>query len=216
MKIISINRKISTSAVRNRCDAIKIIMQACEFIIENEYKNLDSLDYILTEKKPFIYVDKMYRLFIYEENKLFSIVFPFVIDIEKSEVKMHYRNINRQMLAIINTIFLYNWDELSIERLLEMIWDHDFYKSLEDEDRECLIEAVTHLISYEIGYIRYDYDVENSKKYTEKGKADVHPENHFDINYSGAGTYKIGTNEKVSMEKFLDLLDVTKDCMYIK
>ena len=68
---------------------------------------------------------------------------------------------------------------------------------------------ILRLLSMELGYIRYDYDPEH-----ENGK--FHPLHHLDINYSSKGTYKLGMNNKIQINDFVDLLDVKKECRYIK
>ena len=44
----------------------------------------------------------------------------------------------------------------------------------------------------------------------------MHPLNHFDVNYSSKTTFKIGIDSKIDNNFFLDLMDITTDCQYIR
>lgn len=208
MKLICLNRKIKVSAVRNRMDVIKIVIKACEFIIDEQYSIFEHIRDV--KDKSFIYMDKMKRIVISTENQLFSIGFPFNVDIDN--VKITYLNntitINNHILSVIESIINVLDERCSIEEILEKIWEEEGFEQASDAEKYAICTLITVLLSYEVGYIRYDYDDVH-----ENGK--LHPLNHFDVNYSTNTTYKIGANKKLDIELFLKLLDITSECLYL-
>lgn len=208
MKLICLNRKIKVSAVRNRMDVIKIVIKACEFIIDEQYSICEHIRDV--KDKSFIYMDKMKRIVISTENQLFSIGFPFNVDIDN--VKITYLNntitINNHILSVIESLINVLDERCSIEEILEKIWEDEGFEQASDAEKYAICTLITVLLSYEVGYIRYDYDDVH-----ENGK--LHPLNHFDVNYSTNTTYKIGANKKLDIELFLKLLDITSECLYL-
>ncbi|MCM1363191.1 MAG: hypothetical protein NC235_15065, partial [Clostridiales bacterium] len=99
-------------------------------------------------------------------------------------------------------------ERCSIEEILEKIWEEEGFEQASDAEKYSICTLITVLLSYEVGYIRYDYDDVH-----ENGK--LHPLNHFDVNYSTNTTYKIGANKKLDIELFLKLLDITSECLYL-
>ena len=97
----------------------------------------------------------------------------------------------------------------SIESIIEDAYLDVAENGYEHEEIEQCFMLILRLLSMELGYIRYDYDPEH-----ENGK--FHPLHHLDINYSSKGTYKLGMNNKIQINDFVDLLDVKKECRYIK
>lgn len=67
---------------------------------------------------------------------------------------------------------------------------------------------ISHLLKYDLGYIRYDIDSEH-----ENGR--MHPLNHLDICLDTAATYKIGLDKKIEFDDFKNILDITNECWYI-
>ena len=43
----------------------------------------------------------------------------------------------------------------------------------------------------------------------------IHPVNHYDVNYENSSTYKVGLNNKIGMDEFIDLLNVETDCHFL-
>ncbi|UQZ25499.1 hypothetical protein [Actinobacillus pleuropneumoniae] len=64
------------------------------------------------------------------------------------------------------------------------------------------------LLSFNDGYIRYDYDFEH-----ENGS--IHPLYHLDIFFSNYATFKIGLARRYQINDLLDLLDQEKSCKYL-
>ena len=71
------------------------------------------------------------------------------------------------------------------------------------------LEIIEELILVEPSYVRFDIDPENQKGH-------LHPLNHLDVNYSQAGTYKIGLRTAITLDEFEDILNVDTNCYYIE
>lgn len=61
---------------------------------------------------------------------------------------------------------------------------------------------------FECGYLRYDYDVEYQNGH-------IHPINHLDVNYSVGSTFKLGFQDIITIEDFIDILDLKTNCHYL-
>lgn len=216
MKLMQFKRNIKNGSIRHRIDILNIIINACEMIISNQFLNLIDEKDLDQKSYPFILIDNMSRLFIMEDNKFFSIAFPFQINAEKNQVSFLSTPISLGTLSIITSV-LSDFDEKkSIVELTDIILDNDEYKVLLKEDQQIIEELIEYLLSYEVGYVRYDYDPDNYKKYSELGKANVHPLNHLDINYTSNATYKLGLKSSINIREFLDCLNSTTDCWFVK
>ena len=169
----------------------------------------ETMEQILTRKiiiqkdsgleKIIIYVGKMSRIIFSIEKKIFSFAFPFEIyqDEEKNIIfQKNEINMDYIILSKIKSVF-YALDDF--ENLFDIIsnFDCDYYKMIID------------LITFEDGYVRYDYDEEHAN-----GK--LHPLNHLDINYNGKNQYKIGLNKEIDYEKFIDIINLETNCYFIE
>ncbi len=214
MKLIQFKRYIKSSSIRHRLDLINIIISACEMINSNQFIALKSIDE-LKDDYPFILIESTSRLYLFEKNKFFSVSFPFQINTEKSQVSFLSIPITLGILSIITSV-LNDFDERqSIVELTENILDNEEYKALLKDEQQTVEELIVCLLSYETGYVRYDYDPENYNKYKSLGKPDLHPLNHLDINYTSNATYKLGIKSSIDIKRFLDCLDLNTNCWFV-
>lgn len=156
-------------------------------------------------------VDKMSRLIFEIENKYFSFNFPFSIDFDESnsEIRIYDSStgidLDSKLVSILISIFN---QKINTERSLD-----DIYYELAYGDNipniDDIWSVIEHLIMFECGYLRYDYDEEHQN-------AHVHPLNHIDINYSISSTFKIGFEKRITVEDFMDILDIRTNCHYLK
>ena len=216
MKLIQLKRKIETVSIRHRIEIVKIIINACELLISNQFELLSNADDISDNEYPFILVDNMSRIFIFEDDKFFSIVFPLQINIDKKYVSFLGNPISFGLLSIISSVLCDFDEKRSIVELTDIILDNYEYKALLKEQQQTLEELIEYLLSFETGYIRYDHDLKNYKKYRDMGKENIHPEYHFDINYTSNATYKVGLEKSISMEEFLDCINSETDCWFLR
>lgn len=215
MKIVQFKRNIKSGSIRRKVDLIHIIINACEMINLNQFMSLENIDK-LEGDYPFIIVDDTSRMFLFENNKFFSISFPFQINVDKKQVRFLSMPLTLGLLSIVSSI-LNDFDERqSMIELTEKILDNEEYNALLKDEQQTVEELIVCLLSYETGYVRYDYDLENYEKYKSLGKPDLHPLNHLDINYTSNATYKIGIKNAIDINVFLDCLDPNTDCWFFK
>lgn len=158
------------------------------------------------EGKIVLNINRMNR-FIYEiENKIFSINCPFTCTKEGGKyyfsdsllgIQINSKLIS-YMISIIKKGNINNFEEMVCE-LIDIE---------EDEDSKSAWELLKKLYHIEYGYIRYDYDKER-----ENGK--LHPLNHLDINFTDSNKFKLGLNKKITIDEFIDILDITTECYYL-
>jgi len=215
MKLIQFKRNIKSGSIRHRLDIINIIISACEMIVSNQFLNLKDIDE-LEGNYPFILINSASRLYIFEDNKFFSVSFPFQISAEKSQVSFLNVPITSGILSIVSYVFKEFDERKSIVELIETMFDNEEYTSLLKDEQQIIEELTLCLLSYETGYIRYDYDPENYKKYKLNGKPNLHPLNHLDINFTSNATYKFGIKNLMDIKEFLDCLSPTTDCWFFE
>ncbi len=216
MKLIQFKRNVKCGSIRHRSDIISIIINVCEMIVSNQFSNQIYIDDLGKKQYPFILIDSMSRLFMFEDNKFFSIAFPFQINVEKNKVSFLSIPITLGNLSIIASVFSTFDERKSIVELIESIFDNEEYNALLKDEQQTIEELIEFLLSYEVGYIRYDYDPDNYEKYSALGMSNVHPLNHLDINYTSNATYKLGLNNSINIREFLDCLNPATDCWFVK
>ena len=157
-------------------------------------------------------VDYMNRLFYEIENKIFSIQFPFLIELKEENSFRVYDNyagveIDNKIISLLIGMFE-NYDS-------EIITFEDFFTELyqsadasEDVEAETLWILIKRMAIFDVGYLRYDHDKEH-----ENGK--MHPLNHLDINFESNSTYKIGLNDRMSLEEMIDIVDISSKCSFL-
>lgn len=155
-----------------------------------------------------LYVDKMNR-FIYEiEDKIFSINCPYAC--VEEEDKYIFKDtslnleINSKLISSVTTIIKsenVNFFDEFMDTVIDSVIDIE-------EDINLVWEVLKSLHCIEYGYIRYDYDEER-----QEGK--IHPLNHLDINFMNSNQYKIGLNNRITLEEFINILDLTTGCYYL-
>lgn len=185
--------------IRSKIDYIKIILlSARQFLLGTEIKGMHA------DSKMRLVVDKMSRLFFYREDKYYSVSFPFTVVLENKTIK-EFATYSGKVIdnkSISSIISIIDSEEYKMNYSLI-----DFY--IEPGSIESsgifLLEEILH---FEPSYIRYDYDPINKN-----GK--IHPLNHFDINYSQYGTYKLGLNNKITQGYFENLQNIKSDCSYL-
>ena len=187
--------------IRNKAEVIEVLMETIRYMILNPtIKEEDRIGKIILK------IDKMNRLFFFKEEKYFSIVFPFFAIKEEEGYLFSFKNkIEIDSRLISQVISIIKCDEFKANCSLE------FAQPICDYQEECdenFWEFLRELLLMEDGYIRYDYDEEHEN-------GNLHPLNHYDLFYSSHATFKIGLNDKLSEDEFVDLLDIKSDCKYL-
>lgn len=191
--------------LKNRRELLLILLEACRFMQQNSI--VDHADNLLL-----LVVNDMSRLFFCVGKKMYSISFPFQVHCYPM-VHFDFDNVDIDSCMISNLCTFLNskdYDERSIldfaTPILEQeeLFSKDFWKVLK------------HLLTYEIGYVRYDDDIEGFKSAANAGKPDLHPRFHYDVNLTQQSAFKIGLDKQMTLNKFVDFLDDTKTRKTIK
>lgn len=201
----------ASSMIRDKKDIIILLLESVKALLMG--------DIILEENSRgtlLLKIDKMSRLFFIMEDKYFSFGFPFCVEKtfgEAEEIRIYDSStgieIDNKVVSILLGLFqeeTYNND--SLENLY-----YELAENKEDDEgtkynEEILWALFKKLLVFECGYLRYDYDPEH-----EDGK--MHPLHHFDIYFSQGNTFKLGLEDKILSDNFIDVLDLNTECYFL-
>ncbi len=133
----------------------------------------------------------MSRLFFCDyDKKIHSFQFPFTLRIESEGNKVYYRD--KEITSDLLSGLVIFFESLSNKKDIYSV-SEDILVEIEHYgiEKEILNDIIWHLLLFEPGYIRYDYDT------SERSKKPNHPENHFDVYYENKNTVKLGLNKKI-------------------
>ncbi len=166
-------------------------------------------------------VDHMNRLFYEVENKIFSVQFPFSIEIKEDDTFRIYDNqagvdIDNKIISLLIGMFeKFDLKIITFEDFFTELYQvADESKDIEAEDESNNIEAevlwklIKRMTLFDVGYLRYDYDKEHQN-------GNLHPLNHLDINYESSCTYKIGLKNKIELDQLMEVVDIVSECSFL-
>ncbi len=195
--------------IRSKGDIINILLIICKYI--NNFQKFN--DVFSDKSKLIIHVDKMSRIFIQDEHKIYSFHFPFSIEIIDNVIEIYFHDIlldNETIYPILkfveNNSLEYNTFENMFDSFIDIM--HDFDVTNDGFVNTCW-SILLFLIHYEDAYIRYDMDAER-----ENGKA--HPLHHLDVYYTNAATFKIGLSSSLSYQEFADILNIKTESKFLE
>lgn len=192
--------RIFSFRLKDRFDIISILLNII-FLILNSY------DSNKKEKlwNIIIYVNKMSRVFLFSDDKKFSISFPFRFNIDDRKIfSKKWYEIGHRKLSFLKSIFTEEINEL--EDIIDKLWSNENW--CDSVELNELKDVVYDLLFFEDWYIRYDIDKENEAW-------ELHPLYHFDIFYASNNQFKIWLKSNISEDEFIDFLDVTTNCKFI-
>ena len=195
IKIPPYKINIFSKPIRNKNDCVSILLETVEnFRDPNQaIKQIQNNTMLLQNG----------RLFVFLENKYFSIKFPFQIKIEEKEIKFYINNIelNSKILSAIRYAFL-NISNNILDILCQI---EEEYEQINIDEIEEIIIA---MLLLDDGYLRYDHDAKN-----ENGK--LHPLDHLDIFYTN-NSVKLGLKDRLSQKNFVKIISKKYDeCCYL-
>lgn len=196
--------------VKSKAQIIEILMETTRYMLLNP-----SVSEEKRSGKIILYIDKMSRLFFFTKEKYFSIIFPFLAydKDEEGRYRFSFQNqIDVDSRLIAQVINIIECDEFKEQCSLDFVAPICDYEENCDENFWIFLRE---LLLMEDGYIRYDYDEENYKKFKNKSEEDKHPLNHYDLFYSNDTTFKIGLKNFLDEEDFIDLLNNNTNCRYL-
>ena len=152
-------------------------------------------------------VNDMNRLFFCKEKKMYSIVFPFHAEC-KPKIHFDLDGIDISSAMISNLCTVIESEDYTQSSSFDF-----FTPILEREERfsKDFWYVLRYLMTYELGYIRYDDDIAGFKEAAKKGTPKRHPRYHYDVNYSQQAAFKIGLDKQITPDKFVQFLDDTLD-----
>lgn len=185
-------------AIRNKTDYYKLLFKSIQLILASTPTTRPSNNVMV------LHIDKTSRLIYKTTTRLFSINFPFTL-IENGndlEICLHGSKIDSRLCSRL--ICLLDDVSMNMEDLLEKI-----YEDVPSFWVKEIIEILSELNKTDSGYVRFDDDPEN-----EDGKK--HPKFHFDFFFDTATNVKVGLTEQLSLKQFTEILDLSKNCWYLK
>lgn len=194
-------------AIRKKEDIIVLLLETIKmFLVGNIIEESEKKGRVILK------IDKMSRMIFEIEDKYFSFNFPFFIEkreLNDEEIRIYDSTIGIELDSKTVSIILgiFNEKILRNDSLEDICIELAYTEEISEID--CIWKLLRKLLLFESGYLRYDYD----PKY-ENGS--IHPLNHFDIYFSSGNTFKIGMEDKMTMEYFIDILDLQTDCYYLK
>ncbi|MGE6394962.1 hypothetical protein [Chryseobacterium scophthalmum] len=161
-----------------------------------------------------VIIDKMSRLFFFNNQKYYTIYFPFTYVVDNGEISISYKNIVSINSKIISQLIeILNDSRFDSEHSLDFV---EPISEIESEYDYKLWFLLKELLLIEDGYVRFDNDKESYLKAKKEKKEHTHPENHLDIFYTTGNTFKLGLNSLSKFDEFVDFLDLRTDCKYLK
>lgn len=192
-------------AIRRKEDIIILLLETIKIFLMEDF-----IEVTEGKGKIILKVDKMSRLIFQIENKYFSFNFPFNIEVDEVSSNIRFYDsllgidIDDKLISILISIFN---QKITTNRCLD-----DIYYELVCGDNILNINDIWALVErlsmFECGYLRYDYDVEYQNGH-------IHPINHLDVNYSVGSTFKLGFQDIITIEDFIDILDLKTNCHYL-
>lgn len=211
IKLEGLFLKNNVKIIRRKEDIIILLLKIMKLLLIKDYSKDD------IKGKVILKIDKMSRLIFETENKYFSFNFPFAIEIDElsDSIKIFDSILNVEIdeILISTLIGIFN-RKLESDNSLEDIFYEFIYEfgtfTIDDVgfDADIIRKIVEKLSMFECGYLRYDYDIEHQDGY-------IHPINHIDVNYSGESTFKLGLKNKITIEEFIDILDLRTNCYHL-
>lgn len=196
------------SPLRSTKDYAILVLNAAKLLLEenNNVQFKQREDYSYPYMK--LIIKSMSRLFFYySQSKYFTIGFPLHIEIAvqdneqhiieistRNGISLNYESISHAF-TILNSMFT--------ESVIDAMWGEDEYIP------ETGYRLVENIMQYEPCYIRYDHDEQYQKEL-------LHPLDHFDINFSSHGTYKLGLRHPINTSYFEDIIDIETNCNFIE
>lgn len=205
-----------TSAIRRRNDVISMILNIMSIIMQIDIQENYGCDLDEVEENDIgviLIIDRMSRIFLVSKNKIHSFQIPFGLKIVEDRYVFYSRgiDIDNLTLSLLNSVY-YKLDEDYDFCALEDRFLNEVENYHIDKNSTSFVSSLVGILqTFEIGYLRYDYDDDPTRV-----NDITHPINHLDINFTNSATYKIGLNNRLDCKKLEDILDVNTKCAFIK
>lgn len=188
-----------------RDDFLLVVLEACRYMMHNnQVPN--------AENKLVLVVNEMNRLFFCSEKKMFSAMFPFHVN-EYPSVRFDMGNIPIDSKLLSTLIQIIEAKDFGSDDALDFI---DPIYDIQEHSNADFWKIMRHLLTYDIGYVRYDDDLAGFNKASSEGRPKQHPRYHYDVNLDSQATFKLGLSKKITSDKFIEFLDNKKNRFVLK
>lgn len=202
--------------IKDKVQIIRVWLEIAEKLLNYEYAEENDIQLCSNELVCLVKQNCYWRLYILdkfypEHKKIIVMSFPFYIHLSELGnviLKFQGKVISNREISMIRSALEYTFNEHQRLPLYDSIIEVLNDMELQDEDATFLNDIMLWLLSFNDGYIRYDYDSEH-----ENGS--IHPLYHLDIFFSNYATFKIGLARRYQINDLLDLLDQEKSCKYL-
>lgn len=195
--------------IKTKLQILEILLESARYILHGKREEKVN-DY----NKIVFFREKMNRIFLVSENKIYSIIFPFNLQIDHNTLSLNFKNIIEiDSLSISNLIVLLKSPLINSDNCLDFI---EPILEIEDNYNDKYWSVFKDLLLQEDGYIRYDKDEEGYLEAKKKNEGCKHPLHHIDIFYTNSATFKIGLDNSILENELIDTLNVSTDCKFLK
>lgn len=195
--------------IKDKTQILEILLEAARYILHGKRETK-----VKGVNKIIFFRKKMNRIFLVSEDKIYSIIFPFNLQINDTALTLDFANLlSIDSFAISNLISLIKNPLLSSDNCFDFI---EPISELEDNNNAKYWPVLKDLLMQEDGYVRYDKDekgFEEAKKNKEENK---HPLYHIDIFYTNGATFKLGLDRSTPDIDLIDMLDTNTNCQFLK
>lgn len=222
--------------VKNKGEIIRIWIKILKKLILGEINIVEHMPKFNNETTIISIDHDNPRIFIIDSHggnhkKMVSISSPLSIsfyqidgeEIEAIKVKVFNEYIDEKKLILIEYVvnsLIENGQIMPIDYAISegtKNYDADIQASNNTDD-SFLYRFITEMLSFEEGYIRYDFDEENSSEkiyMNECEKKYLHPTYHLDIFLHTYSTFKVGLSKKINVVDFQNILSPNVNCHFL-
>jgi hypothetical protein len=204
--------KYNTS-IRSKADIIRLLIAIVRYL---NIASPNELEKLTIENRPgdivlILHVDKMSRIFISDNDKIHTFQFPFSVGVSDGKLHIAFNGIqiDNGVVSILNTALSEFEDWYPLEQIIEKYWEAIDDFEISKAEAQIYNGMITYLLSFEPGYLRFDYDQDNKSN-------ERHPLNHLDIYYTNKNTFKIGLLDKLNHIQLIDILNISTPCLTLK
>lgn len=196
--------------IKDKLQILEILLESARYIIHGKReKNVKEPNKII------FFREKMNRIFLVSENKIYSIIFPFNLHIDDNDnLTLNFKNLLEiDSLSISNLIILIKSPLITSDNCLDFI---EPILDLEDNQTNKYWPVFKELLLQEDGYLRYDKDENGYIEAKKKNEEFRHPLYHLDVFYTTGVTFKLGLNNSMPERELIDTLNTNTNCKFLK
>lgn len=188
--------------IRSKAQAITVLMKCTKLMLIGNI--------VPPERKAgelLLVVSKVSRIFLFSNDKYFSLTFPFIVKNDEGGLMFSTRNIADISNKITSDVI----GVVASSDKFDSLDSLDFAESLLDfeETEPSFWPFLLSLLMYEDGYVRYDYDPKHVN-------GDIHPLHHYDFFYSSLAACKVGLRGALANDDMVGFMLPETACHYIE